>query len=79
MTITLDVLPIKQVEIDVGVVTEGGGALPYYKGSYDVTPDFSAQTLPTKNKSMSQDLIIEKIPMNEVSNPFGTTFILGGI
>lgn len=77
--ITLDVKPITtDITIDVGVITQSGGALPYYRGDYVVTPKVSAQTLPTRQKSMSDDVTINPIPTNEVSNPFGTTFTIGG-
>lgn len=48
-----------------------------YAGPYDITPFFSAQTLPTAKRLMQQDVIIEKIPQYEVSNDYGTTLILG--
>lgn len=50
---------------------------PEYAGPYDITPLFSAQTLPTAKRLMQQDVIIEKIPQYEVSNDYGTTLILG--
>lgn len=77
--ITLNVKPIEtEITIDVGVVTQGGGALPYYRGDYEVTPKITEQTLPTKQKSMSDDVTIKPIPTNEVSNPYGITFTIGG-
>ncbi len=50
---------------------------PEYAGPYDITPLFSAQTLPTAKRLLQQDVIIEKIPQYEVSNDYGTTLILG--
>ena len=39
-----------------------------YGGSYDVTPMVSAQTLPTAQKKMIQDMTIKGIPYFETSN-----------
>lgn len=54
-------------ELEVG----SGGRLPNFEGDYTVTPKVSAQTLETKNKSMTADVVIEEIPYSEVSNPSG--------
>lgn len=53
------------------------GILPYYKGSYEVTPRIYEQTLATRNKSMSDDVLVKEIPKAEVSNIYGTTIIIG--
>lgn len=76
-------IKVEPVEVDIGIkieeiVTRGGEALPWYTGDYTVVPDFNPQVLATANRSMKQDIEIEKIPMTEVSNTYGTTFILGG-
>lgn len=42
-----------------------------YEGTYDVKPTISAQTLPTKKRSMENDLTIEAINYAEVDNPGG--------
>lgn len=50
-----------------------------YEGSYTVTPKISEQKLPTKNKFLIDDVIVEKIPITTVSNTSGgTTVIIGG-
>lgn len=54
-------------KLDIG----SGGRLPNYEGAYSVTPKVNAQTLETKNKSMTDDLVVEEIPYSEVSNPSG--------
>ena len=42
-----------------------------YDGSYEVTPKVSAQTLPTANKLMLDDVSVRAIPYFDVSNPAG--------
>lgn len=61
---------IIELDLELGtIVYEGGG--PPYEGEYDVTPKVREQVLPTKNKSMREDLTIYAIPYSEVSNPEG--------
>ena len=54
----------------VQAVTEyiGGEA---YEGEYFVTPQPEAQTLPTKNKVLQDDLVVKSIPFFAVSNTSG--------
>lgn len=42
-----------------------------YEGDYTVTPAMKAQTLPTMNKVLTENVIISPIPFYEVSNPGG--------
>lgn len=57
----------------------GGGAVPPYTGETRVTPGFEEITLATKNLRMQDDVVVEQIPITEVSNPAGgITFIIGG-
>ena len=65
------------VPVRVDVAGTAVVSAPEYAGPYDITPLFSAQTLPTAKRLMQQDVIIEKIPQYEVSNDYGTTLILG--
>ena len=48
-----------------------------YKGSYEVTPKVEAQTMPTKDKLLIEDMTIKAIPIFKVSNTTGgnTVFI----
>ena len=49
-----------------------------YEGEYKITPKIEMQTLPTAQKSMQKDMIIEAIPYAEVSNAFnGQTVTIG--
>jgi len=44
-----------------------------YPGPYEVIPKTIDQILNTKNKNMSDDVLVHEIPYAEVSNPTGTT------
>ncbi len=51
-----------------------------YEGEYTVTPRTVSQTLPTRNRLLSQDITVLEIPYHEVENiERGTTAIIGGI
>lgn len=42
-----------------------------YAGDYKVTPKVTAQTMPTKDKVMLDDVTVEAIPFYEVKNTSG--------
>lgn len=46
----------------------GSGNIEYYTGTYEVEPSINSQTLATKNKTMTRDLTVTKIPYAEVTN-----------
>ena len=51
-----------------------------YEGSYEVTPAIEAQTLPTADRHMKEDLRVLEIPYFEVGNTQnGKTIIIGGM
>lgn len=52
-----------------------GGEL--YEGSYDVEPTFSAQELPTKGKILLDNVTVNAIRVERVSNTHGTTVYIG--
>lgn len=55
------------------------GKTDYYDGDYDVTPLITAQTLPTRSKTMRDDVRIDMIPTREIPNAAGgVTFVVGG-
>lgn len=61
------------------VIERGGGGEPY-EGSYEVTPNWETQTLPTTGKTLEADIEVKPIPAEEVSNTGGgKTLIIGGI
>lgn len=52
--------------------------LPYYEGEYVITPTFEKQVLETKQKSLSDNVTVEKITTLEVDNEAGgVTYIFG--
>jgi len=55
-------------------------AIPTYTGSYDVTPSATSNiVLETKDKKMTDNLTVRKIPYESVSNPQGgNTVTIGG-
>lgn len=67
-----------RVGIPPVVYVESGG-YEKYTGSYTATPNVEPITLPTKDKVMTDDVTVFKIPLWEVSNPFGgNTIYIGG-
>lgn len=71
---TLEESPIINLTIEEG----SGGTLPYYTGSYEVTPRKVEQVLGTKNKSMRDDVTINPITYSETTNPEGgKTVVIG--
>ncbi len=59
------------------VVYQGGGAP--YEGDYEVTPKiYDPVVLPTRDRYLSRDVTVAKIPQYEVSNTSGgVTLIMG--
>ena len=54
--------------------------IPPYEGSYEAIPGVDAQSLPTRNRWLSSDLVVQAIPYYEVDNTErGTTAIIGGV
>lgn len=47
-----------------------------YDGPYEVTPKVEAQTLPTKQKYMTQDVTVLSVPYYEADNQNGTTIFI---
>lgn len=42
-----------------------------YDGAYEVDPDFVGTTLPTQNKTLTNDIVVKPIRVDRVSNPSG--------
>ena len=54
--------------------------LPAYTGAYDVAPKFAAQKLATNGKKMRDDVTVEAIEVQRVSNTSGgRTVYIGGL
>lgn len=56
---------------------EAGHSVDWYAGPYEVVPKRADQTLPTKDKTMSADVLVHEIPYYQTANPYGTTFVIG--
>lgn len=79
---------VMYVDVEIGLeeeikieVEEGGGGekLPYYTGDYYVIPSTKEKVLETKNKSMSDNVTVLKIPKYEFDNVSkGQTVVIGG-
>ena len=56
------------------------GDLPAYTGAYDVDPKFTVQKLATNGKKMRDDVTVEAIEVQRVSNTSGgRTVYIGGL
>lgn len=42
-----------------------------FDGDYEYTPMWAVQDIPTENKLLTSDILINSIPLYEVSNEFG--------
>ena len=50
----------------------------YYTGDYEITPAVYSQIMPTRNKTMYDDVTVQEIPYYETSNEQGGyTVIIG--
>jgi hypothetical protein len=58
----------------IQTVTKLVGGVPY-EGDYTVTPKVEAQTIPTKDKVMLDDVTVRAIPVFRVSNTSGGTTV----
>lgn len=59
------------------IVDNSGGAV--YEGEYIITPETSAQTLPTAHKRMQDDLTVLAIPYYETTNETGGNTVYIGM
>lgn len=64
-------------QMDELIESISGSELPDYQGEYIVSPGFEPIVLDTDEKSMREDILIQPIQVNEVSNPSdGKTLII---
>lgn len=59
--------PSWRIGISSGVLV---GGTPY-TGSYEVTPTMAEQVLPTRSKTMRDDVTVHAVPFTQTSNPSG--------
>lgn len=57
--------------VEISVSSNSGDRFPFYTGDYTVTPTKRQIVLPTKHKSMSDDVTVFQIPYAEVQNQGG--------
>lgn len=91
--ITGNISPVKKIEgvisianpVISGNITYGigdGDSVPEYEGEYTVLPlAFQETRLSTKDKKLTEDIIVKEIPYYETSNTSGgnTVYIAGQI
>lgn len=54
--------------------------LPEYKGPFEVVPDMDGATLGTKDRAMTDDVVVRAIPVYSVENASGgNTVTIGGL
>ena len=56
---------------------EAGHSIDWYNGQYEVVPKRQDQTLPTKDKTMREDVTVFEIPYFQTANPYGNTYVIG--
>lgn len=75
-------LKLEEIPVDLEIREYVGGSCPgehgYYEGEYKIVPSAAEQELKTKNKLMRENMTVGKIPVYEVSNGTGITFVIGG-
>ncbi|MBR1810796.1 MAG: hypothetical protein IJ766_03975 [Clostridia bacterium] len=67
--ITASVSVSKRITATAYRATKDGGAP--YEGAYAIFPAFESQTLPTKGKSMTDDVTVEAIKISRTTNASG--------
>ena len=79
MTITFDIL--QHFDIDFGTLHEiPPSDIEVYDGAYSVAPDFERHVLGTKSKLMRDDVTVNAIEVQRVSNASGgRTVYIGGL
>lgn len=63
-------------DVDLGKLEVVHSTLPDYDGEYKITPDISARTLDTANKTLREDIVLGAIPYEEVINSSGGITVL---
>ena len=78
--ITGNISPINQISGNITYGVGTGETTSIYEGQYDILPlAFEKTVLLTKNKRLTENLIIEEIPYYETTNlSGGTTVYIAG-
>jgi hypothetical protein len=72
--IDIEVTPLQEVGVNQDVIIHVDPAPPY-EGAYVVTPKLEAQTMPTKNKVLNEDMTVKGIEIHRVKNSSGGTTV----
>lgn len=54
-----------------------GHSIDWYNGAYEVTPKRVDQVLPTKDKTMRENVTVFEIPYYKTANQYGNTYVIG--
>lgn len=78
-SIVLSVSESNKINLSFSEVKEVliGGSGEIYDGPYTVEPTFGKQMLETKNKTLYNDVTVNAIRVERVSNTHGTTVYIG--
>jgi len=79
---TGNISPINQISGNITYGIGKGEVTPIYEGKYNISPlAFEETVLLTKNKKMTENIIVKEIPYYETSNLSGgtTVYIAGQI
>lgn len=72
MIVKVAVIHQEPVTVQLDAVTRTSSSdVQVYDGPYEAIPKVTAQTLPTENKLMLEDISVRAIPYFNVSNPSG--------
>ena len=72
MIVKVSVIPQETITVHVDTVTRtSANDVPVYDGPYEAIPKVEAQTLPTAQKLMTDDVTVHGVPFYEVSNDQG--------
>lgn len=77
--VDIELVDTEMVSVTVNEGGSGGDRLPDYTGDYTVTPKVTQVVLPTRNRSMNDDVTVFQIPYKEVANPSGGTTVTIGL
>lgn len=79
LTTTINLTGVFNTNTNInGTVINGEGiSRSYYNGSYEATPQTTAQTLELKDKIATDNIIIDSIPYREENNQYGKTVYIG--
>lgn len=73
--IVLDACQLRIFDFDLSsfIVPGDNCQAEKYKGPYDITPAISSQVMDTKNKHMTDNVLVEAVPYFETANDSGHT------